>query len=290
MKASVLVDGDHTKEFPVNTGVKQGCLIAPTLFSIFLTAVLQLVSECMPSGVKIRYRFNDIFNVRRLRAKTKTATEAIHELQYADDNMIMAHSEEELQLALTAFNTAYTSLGLTLNAKKTQVMYQPHPNTERHEDFSLKVGDQILDQVTTFNYLGSCLSSKANIDAEINRRLQAASSAFGRLQTRVFNNKDIYRQTKLKVYKAIVLPTLLYASETWVTYSHNLLSLEKFHNRSLRRILGVKWQDRQTTNSVLDKAQTTSITTMIVKRQLKWSGHVVRMDDNRLPKRSCTLS
>jgi len=99
------------------------------------------------------------------------------------------------------------------------------------------VGDQILDQVTTFNYLGSCLSSKANIDAEINRRLQAASSAFGRLQTRVFNNKDIYRQTKLKVYKAIYLPTLLYASETWVTYSHNLLSLEKFHNRSLRRIL-----------------------------------------------------
>jgi len=105
----------------------------------------------MPSGIKIRYRFNDIFNVRHLRAKTKAATEAIiYELQYADDNMIMALSEEELQLALTAFNTAYTSLSLTLNAKKTQVMYQPHPNTERHEDFSLKVGDQILDQVTTY--------------------------------------------------------------------------------------------------------------------------------------------
>jgi len=40
MKASVLVDGDHSKEFPVNTGIKQGCVIAPTLFSIFLTAVL----------------------------------------------------------------------------------------------------------------------------------------------------------------------------------------------------------------------------------------------------------
>ena len=89
----------------MNTGVKQGCLIAPTLFSIFLTAVLQLVSECMQSGVKTKYRFIDIFNVRRLRAKTETATEAIHELQYADDNMIMAHSKEELQLAVTAFNT-----------------------------------------------------------------------------------------------------------------------------------------------------------------------------------------
>ena len=72
MKASVLVDGDYTAEFEVRTGVKQGCVIAPTLFSIFLSAVLHLANEKMPAGIQIRYRFGEIFNLARLKAKTRT--------------------------------------------------------------------------------------------------------------------------------------------------------------------------------------------------------------------------
>ena len=147
-----------------------------------------------------------------------------------------------------------------------------------------RVGNHVLENFDSFNYLGSSLSDKANIDVEISRRLQSASTALGKLQARVFNNKDIYRSTKMKVYKAVVLPTLLYASETWVTYRHNLMCLEKFHNRSIRRILGIKWQDKRTTNSVFEEANTTSIEAMIVRNQLRWSGHVQRMSEHRLPK------
>ena len=91
----------------------------------------------------------------------------------------------------------------------------------------------------------------------------------------------------MKVYKDVVLPTLLYASETWVTYRHNLMCLEKFHNRSIRRILGIKWQDKRTTNSVFEEANTTSIEAMIhvVRTQLRWSGHVQRMREHRLPQK-----
>lgn len=80
MKASVLVDGEYTKNFEVKTGVKQGCVIAPTLFSIFLTAVLHLVRKNMPTGKSLRYRFDDIFNLRRLKAKTKTTITTVCEL------------------------------------------------------------------------------------------------------------------------------------------------------------------------------------------------------------------
>ena len=88
----------------------------------------------------------------------------------------------------------------------------------------------------------------------------------------------------MKVYKAIALPTLLYGSETWVAYSHNLKSLEKFHDSCARKILGIKWQDYQTTDSVFDKANTTSIEAIVVKSQLRWSGHVFHMPDTCLPK------
>ena len=69
-----------------------------------------------------------------------------------------------------------------------------------------------------------------------------------------------------------------------MTYSHNLSLLEKFHDQSVRRILGNSWQSRQTTNSVFEQAKTTSIEAMIIKNQLRWSGHVVRMDGGKLPK------
>lgn len=80
----------------MKTGVKQGCVLAPTLFSIFLTAVLELVEEDLPKGVNLCYRMIDIFNLRRLRAKKKTKAVTVCKLQYADENSIIAHTEEDL--------------------------------------------------------------------------------------------------------------------------------------------------------------------------------------------------
>ena len=52
------------------------------------------------------------------------------ELQYADDNALVTHQEEDLQAAVDAFSYAYDALGLTLYIGKTQVLFQPssdHP-------------------------------------------------------------------------------------------------------------------------------------------------------------------
>ena len=220
MRASVLVVGEFTEDFGVNTGVKQGFVIAPMLFSIFLTAVLHFVRKNMPAGIQLRFRFNDLFNLRRLKAKTTTT---VCELQYADNNAIVTYSKEDLQHAMDAFNYAYTALGLKLNAKKAQVLYQSRTEISSHDlpKILIKADGEELACVHTFNYFKSFLSSKANINAEMDRRLQAACMALKKLRTRV-NNKDINKHKELMVYKAFVLPTLLYESEAWVTYSHNL--------------------------------------------------------------------
>lgn len=81
------------------------------------------------------------------------------------------------------------------------------------------------------------------------------------------------------MYKAVVIPTLLYTSETWTPYRHHLKSLEKFHQRCLQRVLNISWEDRRTNVSVLQEAKTASIEASITKNQLRWSGHVVRMPD-----------
>ncbi|XP_062817737.1 putative uncharacterized transposon-derived protein F52C9.6 isoform X1 [Anolis carolinensis] len=141
-----------------------------------------------------------------------------------------------------------------------------------------------LEIVDHFRYLGSHLSTKVNIDTEIQHRLSSASAAFFRIKQRVFDDRDIRRETKVLVYKAIVLPTLLYACETWTVYRRHTKLLERFHQHCLRKILQISWEDMWTNASVLEEAKTTSIEAMLLRHQLHWTGHVVRMPDHSLPK------
>ena len=69
------------------------------------------------------------------------------------------------------------------------------------------------------------------------------------------------------------------------TYSRHLKSLEKYHQRCLRCIRNIKWQDRRTNSSVLEEANVTSIESILIKNQLRWAGHIVRMPTSRLPKK-----
>ena len=284
MSATVLSNGMVTEPFLVKSGVKQGCVIAPTLFSIFIATVLHLIKDKVPTGIEAVYRLDGkLFNLARLRSRTKTQKLCLMELQYADDNAICASSERDLQTIMNAFHEAYTRLGLTVNIRKTQVLYQPPPRRPHQTPF-IKVDDQVLENVDHFPYLGSNLSSDTTIDKEIQHRLSCASAAFGRLRTRVFDDRNIFAKTKIQVYEAIVIPTLLYGAETWTTYSRHIKALERFHQRCLRKILNIKWNDYRTNNSVLEEANVTSIGARIMKGQLRWVGHVIRLDSGRIPK------
>ncbi len=102
---------------------------------------------------------------------------------------------------------AYRQLGLILNAKKTEVLYQPPP-TGPYEPPRITVNHKAVVNVEEFPHFGSTVSTKANIDAEVRHRIICASAAFGRLRRRVFENKGILVSTKILFYKAVILPTL----------------------------------------------------------------------------------
>ena len=104
------------------------------------------------------------------------------------------------------------------------------------------------------------------------------------LKTRVLSQHNIRRSTKLKVYRAVVLTSPLYGCETWTLYRRHLKQLERFHMRSLRTILNIKWQDRVSNLQVLDMAESTSIEAISLKNRHRWVGHIIRVADNRLPK------
>ncbi len=80
-------------------------------------------------------------------------------------------------------------------------------------------------------------------------------------QNIVFEDRDLSAQTKLLVYRAIVLPTLQYGAESLTPYSRHLRAMEQYHQRSLWKILGISWKDRRTNISIFEEANMTRIPT-----------------------------
>ena len=88
----------------------------------------------------------------------------------------------------------------------------------------------------------------------------------------------------MALYNTCVISTLLYGSETWTTYAGQERRLNTFHLRSIRRILGICWQDIVTNADVLSRAGLPTMYTRLRQRRRRWLGHVRRMEDGRIPK------
>ena len=172
-------------------------------------------------------------------------------------------------------------MGLKVNIAKTEVIVQRNNN---EQPLSFQINGENLKQVDSFTYLGSVLSNKHNIDEEITSRINHASASFGRLRSRVFDNNNLKINTKVSVYAAVCLSTLLYGAESWTVYRRHLKLLEAFHIRCLQRILGLTWRDKVPHTEILQRAKSISIEATLAKRQLRWTGHIIRMPEHRFPR------
>ena len=112
------------------------------------------------------------------------------------------------------------NVDLKITIKKTEVIYQLAPG-KPYKEPSITVKGQRLQMVDKFTYLGSTLSRVVHIDDDVNARIAKTSVAFGWLRGSVWDRNRIRLDTKLKVYKAVVLPTLLYACQTWTIYQRH---------------------------------------------------------------------
>ena len=280
MQSTVCFDGATSEPFPVSSGVKQGCVLAPTLFGIFFSMLLQYAFADCEDGVYVRTRHDGkLFNVARLRAKTKTHEVLIRDLLFADDAALTSHSEEGLQHLVDNLSTACKEFGLTISLKKTNIMAQGVDSPP-----TITIGDTQLEAVEAFTYLGSTVTSTVSLDAEISSRIAKAAGVMAKLNKRVWSNSLLSERTKVLVYQACVLSTLLYGSESWTVYARQERRLNSFHLRSLRRLLHIRWQDRVPNTDLLQRAGLMGIPSMLMQRRLRWLGHVHRMEPDRLPR------
>ena len=122
MFAQVVMAGSQSSSYPVEVGMKQGCVLAPIIFNLLLVAITLVSHRDLQSSdcVGIAYRLDGgLFNLWRLQAKTKTSFAMISALQYADDTAFPSLTADGLQRSLDVMSETYLRPGLIINATKT---------------------------------------------------------------------------------------------------------------------------------------------------------------------------
>nr|VZI37256.1 unnamed protein product [Spirometra erinaceieuropaei] len=173
MMARVTDNGAVSEAFAVTNGVKQGCVLAPTFFSLMLSAMLMDAYRDERPGIRIAYRTDGhLLNRRRMHFRSRVSTTIEHELLFADDCALNTTSEEEMQRSMDLFSAACGNFGLVINMQKTVVMHQTPSNlaTARNAP-QINVNGVQLQVVENFPYLGSTLSCNTTIDDEVANRI-----------------------------------------------------------------------------------------------------------------------
>ena len=114
---------------------------------------------------------------------------------------------------------------------------------QKNQEVIMIAGQGIAD-VDEFTDLGATVCKEGGGMKDLKNRLSKARSAFVRLN-RIWRSKTILRKTiKLRLYKTLVVPVLLYGCETWIMNKGDDRGVKVFYNKCLRRILQIQWQDR----------------------------------------------
>ena len=235
MKGTVQFNSNLSEPFDMCSGVKQGCVLTPTLFGIFFALLLRHAFGTAQEGIYLQTRSDgSLFNLVHLKVRKKVCEALIRDMLFADDAAVMTHTQRELQLLMDHFSQACKHFGLIISLKKTNILGQDilAPPVITINDYELKVIHQ-------FTYFGFTITDNLSLDPEINKRIGKAATTLAQLTSRVWTNPKLAVKMKMAVYNACILSTLLYGSETWTTYTRQEKRLNIFHLRSLRCILGI---------------------------------------------------
>ena len=146
-KASVRLESGLTEWTDIKRGVRQGCVISPDIFNLYSEAILRQI-EGMPG---IRVGGININNIR-----------------YADDTVLIATSQKNLQMLVDKVKTASEEMGLHINKDKTKVMVvSKRVNSTK---CTIRVDSDVIEQVDRFRYLGSIVTADGRSKNEVRRR------------------------------------------------------------------------------------------------------------------------
>ena len=267
----------RTKSFKYGRGVRQGCILSPLLFNLYLNELsisldktVRTDAFLLPNGAKLTT------------------------LMYADDLVLLSKSREGLQNSIDCVADFCTKWQMNINEKKSKVMIFQKKSSKKTKQKTFQVNNRELEIVKEFTYLGVTLSSNGNFAAHQQKSKEKALNALFSINRSV-DLKKIRPQQVNKIFNSMVSPILTYASEIWGVYQkrHDFQKwdksqTEKMHLRFCKFHLGVN--NKASNIACRAELGRFPLKIFIDKMILKYYNHLFSLPDNSYAKQAFFLS
>lgn len=254
-KATIRIENQTSEEIKICRGVRQGCILSPTLFNIYSEEIFCHALANTSAGVVVNGKI-------------------INNLRYADDTIIMTTNREDLQMLMNRINNHSNEHGITINLKKTK--YMVISKQAIHNQSTLVIDNKTIERVTKYQYLGTTIKETNDHGEEISRRIEIARSAFIKMRP-ILSNKNLDLKIRLRTVRCYIFSLLLYGAESWTLKRQDMKRIEAFELWTYRRMLKISWTDKVTNKEVLRRVEKeTELIFTIQRRKLEYLGHVMR--------------
>ena len=208
----VRVNGKQSKPFHVGVGLRQGCVLSPLLFIVYMN----WIDKCSQADVCAT-----IGNCK------------ISRLLFANDLVLLSSTESGRQRALNSFADACNTAGMKISTAKTEVLHL----SRNPDQCVLQVNGATLKQVEKFNWVA--FTSDGRQDEELDTRIGKASAVMRALHYSVVMKRELSKKAKLSIFKTVFVPILTYGHESWVMTERMRSQVQASEMSFLRRIEGV---------------------------------------------------
>ena len=254
--SAVYLNGSLGDWFRTTVGVRQGCLLSPTLFNIYLERIMTDALEDHEGTVSIGGR-------------------TITNLRFADDIDGLGGSEQEIAKLVESLDRTSTAYGMEISAGKTKLM----TNSTNGISTDIRANGEKLETVESFKYLGAIVTDQGS-KPEILSRIAQTTASLTKLKV-IWSDKNISLRSKIRLMRSLVTTIFLYACESWTLTADIERRIQATEMRCFRKLLGITYRDRITNEEVRIRISNAigpyeELLTTVKKRKLKWYGHVSR--------------
>ena len=170
-------------------------------------------------------------------------------MRFADDTLLLAETEEELQELVEQVEKNSLEYGLEMNVKKTKTMVIRR-NVQEERKIKIMVNGKELEQVEKYVYLGHLITEDGRCDQEIRRRIEIARAAFIKMKS-VLTSRKLKVETRKRLIRCYILSTFLYAAETWTIHKESWKKIEAFEMWLHRKMMKIPYTDHKSNEEVL---------------------------------------
>ena len=257
---SIKIGNQHSSSFKTNKGVRQGCVLSPLLFNLFLADLQPILDKC-GDNVKLDQQTG------------------ISCLLWADDILMLSETEAGLQSKLSALEGYCLRNKLSVNTKKTQCMVF-NKSGRLLKNYKFTYNGAPLECVREYKYLGFIVTPSGEVRTGLEDLRTRAMKAFAKLKSTMGILFKHNVENSMHLYNYLVKPILTYCSDFWGCIQPKRNPIEKVHLMFCKHLLGVRKQTN--TDGVLLETGMIPLYLVAIKSATKNWERILQGKANRL--------